>query len=35
MDIEDERITVLFDDVGYRTLDPDIVLDDGLLRRRD
>ncbi len=35
MDIEDEKITVLFDDVGYRTLDPDIVLDDGLLRRRD
>ena len=34
MDIEEDKITVLFDDVGYRTLDPAIVEEQGLLKRR-
>jgi ATP-dependent DNA helicase RecQ len=33
MDLEEDRITVLFEDVGYRTLDLDIVEQEGLLER--
>jgi ATP-dependent DNA helicase RecQ len=32
MDAEDDRITVLFEDVGYRTLDLRVVEEQGLLR---
>jgi ATP-dependent DNA helicase RecQ len=32
MDVEDDKITVLFDEVGYRTLDRSIVDDQGLLQ---
>jgi ATP-dependent DNA helicase RecQ len=32
-DLEDGKVTVLFDEVGYRTLDPDIVEEKGLLRQ--
>jgi ATP-dependent DNA helicase RecQ len=31
MDVEDDKITVLFEDSGYRTLDLEIVSDEGLL----
>ena len=34
-DVEDDRLTVLFDDVGYRTLAADLVADGGLLERTD
>ncbi|WP_347058559.1 RecQ family ATP-dependent DNA helicase [Blastococcus sp. HT6-30] len=34
MRVEDDRITVLFDDVGYKTLALAAVLDNDLLRRR-
>ena len=33
MEVEEDRITVLFADVGYRTLDIAIVQDEGLLER--
>ena len=33
MEVEEDRITVLFGDVGYRTLDIGIVEDEGLLER--
>jgi ATP-dependent DNA helicase RecQ len=33
MDLEEDKITVLFEDVGYRTLDLDIVEQEGLLER--
>ena len=32
-DVEDDRITVLFEDVGYRNLSLDVVEEHGLLRR--
>jgi ATP-dependent DNA helicase RecQ len=32
-DVEEDRITVLFDDVGYRTLALEVVGQEGLLRR--
>jgi ATP-dependent DNA helicase RecQ len=32
-DVVDDRLTVLFDDVGYRTLDLDLVADGGLLEQ--
>jgi ATP-dependent DNA helicase RecQ len=31
-DIEEGKVTVLFEEVGYRTLDPDIVAEKQLLR---
>ena len=31
MDLEGDRVTVLFEDAGYRTLALDIVEDEGLL----
>ena len=31
-DVEDDRLTVLFDDVGYRTLSVEVVLENELLR---
>jgi ATP-dependent DNA helicase RecQ len=34
MRVEDDRITVLFDEVGYKTLALAAVLDNDLLRRR-
>ncbi|GAA3831126.1 RecQ family ATP-dependent DNA helicase [Nocardioides panacisoli] len=34
-DVEDDRLTVLFDDVGYRTLARDLVADGELLERTD
>ncbi len=34
-DVEDDRITVLFEDVGYRTLALEVVEQEGLLRRTD
>ena len=34
MRIEDDRLVVLFDDVGYKTLGLAAVLEHGLLRRR-
>jgi ATP-dependent DNA helicase RecQ len=34
-DIEDDRLTVLFDDVGYRTLAADLVVEGDLLERTD
>ena len=34
MDLEEDKITVLFEDVGYRTLDLAIVEREGLLARR-
>lgn len=34
MSVEDDRITVLFDDYGYRTLALDAIAESGLLRRR-
>ena len=34
MRVEDDRITVLFDDVGYKTLGLRAVVDNDLLRRR-
>ncbi|HET7532502.1 MAG TPA: RecQ family ATP-dependent DNA helicase, partial [Nocardioidaceae bacterium] len=33
-DLEDDRITVLFDDVGYKTLSLELVENEGLLERR-
>jgi hypothetical protein len=33
MDLEPGKITVLFDDAGYRTLDLDTVADEALLER--
>jgi ATP-dependent DNA helicase RecQ len=35
MDLEDDRITVLFDEVGYRTLSLEVVERDGLLTGGD
>lgn len=32
-DLEEDRVTVLFDDVGYRTLSLDVVAEQGLLER--
>jgi len=34
-DVEDDRLTVLFDDVGYRTLSRELVEEEDLLRRDD
>jgi ATP-dependent DNA helicase RecQ len=34
-DLEEDRITVLFDDAGYKTLSLDLVEDEGLLERVD
>ncbi|HWJ82625.1 MAG TPA: RecQ family ATP-dependent DNA helicase [Nocardioides sp.] len=34
-DVEDDRLTVLFDDVGYRTLSTDLVVAEDLLERTD
>jgi ATP-dependent DNA helicase RecQ len=34
MDLEEDKVTVLFEDVGYRTLDLEIVEQEGLLKRR-
>jgi ATP-dependent DNA helicase RecQ len=34
-DVEDDRLTVLFNDVGYRTLSLAVVEEEGLLRRVD
>jgi ATP-dependent DNA helicase RecQ len=31
-DVEDDRLTVLFDEVGYRTLSVDLVLEHDLLQ---
>jgi ATP-dependent DNA helicase RecQ len=33
-DVESDRVTVLFDDVGYRTLALDVVAEEGLLEQR-
>ena len=35
MRLEDDRLVVLFDEVGYKTLGLAAVLEHGLLRRRD
>jgi ATP-dependent DNA helicase RecQ len=35
MQVEPSAVTVLFDDVGYKTLDPEIVSENGLLRLAD
>jgi ATP-dependent DNA helicase RecQ len=34
MSVDDDRITVLFDDYGYRTLALDAIAGSNLLRRR-
>jgi ATP-dependent DNA helicase RecQ len=34
-DVEADRLTILFDDVGYRTLATDLVVDEALLERTD
>ena len=34
-DLEEDRVTVLFDDAGYKTLSLELVEGDGLLERTD